>query len=782
MSKSNINLEQNGRLFPSWVMKNFKDYILPEIIRKEGEDPCNEKRAEGLTLYQQFVGQFLNYQSPFKDMLIYHGVGAGKTNTTINVYNILFNYTPKWNIFLLIPASLHDDPWLKDISKWMSKDNYEQRFANIIFIHYDSPFADRDFLEKVKKADASKTSLFVIEEAHRFINNVYNNVSSKKGKRAQVIYDYIQQEKKENSNTRIMLLSATPAVNNPFEFALIFNLLRPGSFPTSESIFEQLFISSSNFASLNENTKNMFQRRILGLVSYYIGATPDKFATKTVHYVNIPMESYHQEVYNYFEEIEEQKEKMRLRMSRGKVGDSMSTYASYTRQACNFVFPSISEKVNGEKRPRPGAFRIKDSDAVVLEEGKDVEKKNELVKSKAEILEYLKAIRIYVNSTIDYFKEILRVDKEAGYSISDDVKNFHTKYDGSFTNFYQMEKKKSKLFEAMYNCSPKFIRIIFNILKTKGTVMLYSNYVEMEGLQLFKVYLSFFGFGDIDQDSEFDKTKLEPEKKLSKDGLRYCEFHGGIEKDVRKINKEIFNKSENKYGKYCKIIMISPAGAEGINLNNVRQVHILEPYWNEVRIEQVIGRALRFCQHKDLPQEERKVDVFRYKMVRKNKKETTDEKMESISRKKNNLLLSFIEAVKEASVDCELFKAHNMMGSKYKCFQFNEDSLFENPVGPAFQNKLEYDQKIDNGSNAKDSSRIKIKVRKIKAVLKVDDTSYSKESNYWFYEDTGVVYDYDLNYPVGKIDKDDNGNFIMLENDIYVIGDVIDIPKTQLYN
>ena len=99
MSKSNINLEQNGRLFPSWVMKNFKQYILPEIIRKEGEDPCNEERAKGLTLYQQFVGQFLNYQSPFKDMLVYHGVGAGKTNTMINVYNILYNYTPKWNIF-----------------------------------------------------------------------------------------------------------------------------------------------------------------------------------------------------------------------------------------------------------------------------------------------------------------------------------------------------------------------------------------------------------------------------------------------------------------------------------------------------------------------------------------------------------------------------------------------------------------------------------------------------------------------------------------------------------
>jgi len=137
---------------------------------------------------------------------------------------------------------------------------------------------------------------------------------------------------------------------------------------------------------------------------------------------------------------------------------------------------------------------------------------------------------------------------------------------------------------------------------------------------------------------------------------------------------------------------------------------------------------------------------------------------------------------KEAAVDCELFKAHNMMGSKYKCFQFNEDSLFEKPVGPAFQNKLEYDQKADNGSNAKDSSRIKIKVYKIKAVQRLDENSYSKENNYWFYEDSGVIYDYELNFPVGKIERDENGNFVKLENDIYVIGDIIEIPKTQLYD
>ena len=783
---SNINLEQNGRIFPTWIMENFKKYILPEIIRKEGSDPCNEKVVEDVTTYQKFIGQYLNYQSPFKELLIYHGVGAGKTFSAINVYNILFNYTPKWNVFLLIPASLHDDPWLRDLKRFMTKENFEQRLANIIFIHYDSPRADSDFLEKVKNADSSKTSVFIIDEAHRFMNNVYNNISSKKGKRAQVIYDYIQQEKRENSNTRVILLSATPAVNKPFELGLIFNLLRPGIFPASESIFEQLFISSSNFASLNENTKNMFQRRILGLVSYYIGATPDKFAQKTVYYVNITMGKKYEETYNYFEAVEEAKEKIRLQMSRGKVGDSMSTYSSYTRQSCNFVFPNINDVVNGEKRPRPGDFRIKDTDASILEEGKNMKKKKEILhekQSKEQILQYLDKTKTFVNTFIEYLKEALRKDKENNHTIVDDVKNFHDKYKGDFVAFYDDKKdKKSTLFTKMYDSSPKFIQIIFNILKTKGTVLIYSNYVEMEGLQLLKIYMNFFSFISVDDDKEFNKNSLESEKKLAKDGLRYCEFHGGIEREVRKINKEIFNMAENRYAKHIKIIMISPAGAEGINLNNVRQVHITEPYWNEVRIEQVIGRAVRFCQHKNLPMEERKVDVFRYKMVRASGKITTDQTMEDLSRKKNNLLLSFIEAIKEAAVDCELFKAHNMMGSKYKCFQFNEESLFEKPIGSAYQNKIEYDLKVDNGLNSKDSNIVKIKVRKIKGVKMIDSNSYSNDMIYWLYDTTGVVYDNDLNYPVGKIQKDDSGNILMLDKNTYIIGDIIDIPKVKLYD
>ena len=121
----------------------------------------------------------------------------------------------------------------------------------------------------------------------------------------------MSQEKIENPKTRIVMLTATPAVNTPYEFALYFNLMRPGAFPDSEAIFSQLYISSKNFQSLNDETKNMFQRRILGLASYYIGSTPDKFAEKTIHYKSIMMEDYHQEIYDHFEEIEEEKEKIK---------------------------------------------------------------------------------------------------------------------------------------------------------------------------------------------------------------------------------------------------------------------------------------------------------------------------------------------------------------------------------------------------------------------------------------------------------------------------------------
>ena len=66
----------------------------------------------------------------------------------------------------------------------------------------------------------------------------------------------------------------------------------------------------------------------------------------------------------------------------------------------------------------------------------------------------------------------------------------------------------------------------------------------------------------------------------------------------------------NKDGSLIKVIIISRAGSEGLDFANIRQVHILEPWYNTNRIEQTIGRAVRNCSHKNLPFKERNVMIF----------------------------------------------------------------------------------------------------------------------------------------------------------------------------
>jgi hypothetical protein len=762
-----VDLKTNGKLFPSWVMANFKKYKLPDII-KQDDDPCNRKTKNELRLYQKIMASFLDYRGPYRDILLYHGLGSGKTGNAINIYNMLYNYTPGWNVFILLRATLKDHPWMDDLQKFLTKEEYEFRFKNIIFISYDSPIADRQFMDAVKNADTSKRSLYIIEEAHNFIRNVYTNISSKQGRRAQTIYDYILQDKKENEGVRVVALSATPAVNTPYELALLFNLLRPGSFPRSEAQFNQMFLTASGFKTINPATKNLFQRRILGLVSYYIGSTPDTFASKNLNYVDIEMSEYQEDIYSYFEDIEITMEK---NMMKKKNKNSSSSYKSYTRQSCNFVFPPLNQNVTGENRPRPNKFKISEKEAQKLEEGKDQLKNIKGSDSVLNVQKYLKSLELYINSFDDYLLEHSEMDKKEKHNILVDFENYK-KYD-NFNEFHKKEPKKSNLYDAMHKCSAKMICIIFNLLKSQGPVLVYSNYVLMEGLEIFKIYLKYFGF------SAYENINK------GKDFFRYIEYHGGISKEQRSKNIIDFNNVENITGKNIKIIMISPAGAEGLSLENTRQVHLMEPYWHEVRMNQMIGRAIRYCSHKNLPQKDRQVDVFRYKSIRsKNNKWTTDQIIEDLARSKDSLIQSFLDTLKEAAVDCNLFKSHNMMVDEYKCFQFEEPSLFDEQIGPAFKDEIADDMEINNGLNNINSQIVRIKARKISAVKQLhkddsDKPSYSKPQDYWFNADTNIIYDFEMKYPIGKVGYDVDGLPLKLDDNTYIITHVIPIPMIE---
>jgi len=401
----------------------------------------------------------------------------------------------------------------------------------------------------------------------------------------------------------------------------------------------------------------------------------------------------------------------------------------------------------------------------------ELEGKKHLKGDEKNTVNYLDMVNLYLTSLDKYMKKINDKDLKNKYTIMDDIEAFKKQYNGDYIKFSKSSSKKSNLFTEMKQNSCKMTAMIFNSFMSKGPLIFFSNYVKMEGLDILKLYLKFCGF------SEFKN------KSSGKDYFRYTEYHGSIDVIAREKNKENFNEKINIDGKLIKIILISPAGSEGISLSNVRQVHILDPYWNEVRIEQLIARAVRICSHEDLKMKDRIVDIFRYYAV-KPKSITTDIDIRNLALKKKELIESFLLPVKEIAIDCELNKADNSIDKKkeYTCFKFDQTSLFNNTIGPAYKQDIYYDSKIDNGLNSINSQKIKIKVKEIFAVKKIENSDkYTEQMKFWLDEDNGIIYDYKHDFPIGKISFDEDDIPNMISQNVYIISHLVPIPKLDFY-
>lgn len=733
-----IDLLKNGKLFPTWVMANFKEYKLPPLVVQK-DDPCKETMKEvkkELMLYQKFLSKYLNPQSQFTNILLYHAMGTGKTMTTLNIFNTLLNADMNYNMVLLIKASLHDDPWLDSMKNWFSANDMK----NIHFVHYDSPISGKKYDEVMQKIDVEANIVFIIEEAHNFIRNVSSSMANEKpDKNALHIYRQILRHRNDNDTTRVICLSGTPAINEPFELGLLFNLLRNDVFPNTKQRFDRHFMYSDKNPVLMESRKNQFQRRILGLVSYYGGKDEGYFAKQKQYNIEVEMNKYHESIYlKYHEQEEEVRKRLSMRKKQSK------TYRTYTRQACNFVFPEITNNMKGETRPRPNEFRLSEKEI----EKMDKQEVSSEQKNKAK--QYFDAINEYIKGFKNY------LDKHKDNKLNNDI-------DGLGKGLYKDYKTniKSGLTKELERCSSKMLNIIFNIAKSEGPVIVYSNYVRVEGIEVLKIYLEYMGYTEYNKDCK---------------GNCYVEYTGSTQDNMKKEIREVFRGNNNVNGGKIKIILLSPAGTEGLDfLRNIRQVHILEPYWNEVRILQLIGRAIRRCSHSDLPFDKRLVEVYRYYSTTK-KVESTDIYIKSIAEKKQKSINSFLQAMKEAAVDCELNKEHNMTDEQYTCFKFNEESLFDAMIGPAYVNDILDDMELNDGTNNENSSKIKIVVYEIEAVKLLGEEKYSEKKIYLYNPNTGVVYDIELHYAVGMVSMDKGGMPNKLDAVVYIIDKVIPIP------
>jgi len=110
----------------------------------------------------------------------------------------------------------------------------------------------------------------------------------------------------------------------------------------------------------------------------------------------------------------------------------------------------------------------------------------------------------------------------------------------------------------------------------------------------------------------------------------------------------------NVHGQNVKVILISQAAAEGLDFKNIRQVHILSPWYNLNRIEQIIGRGVRNLSHCDLPFEKRNVEIYLHSTTPKNDEEPADLYLYRYAENKAIQIGEITRLMKEVAVDCLL--------------------------------------------------------------------------------------------------------------------------------
>jgi hypothetical protein len=434
-----------------------------------------------------------------------------------------------------------------------------------------------------------------------------------------------------------------------------------------------LKINPDTFEIVGVKELPLFQRRILGLVSYFKSAQEQLMP----RLLDIKLELVPMSNMQYSEYVDVRTDEItktkRAQKNKNMYEVSSNSYRIFSRLCCNFVFPPANEMDGRPGRPKKEKLNEQNVDVVTEQ---DVRQR--------QVVTFVEGVEE------DAPLEVISGDSSYNEKIRELFQYYET---------HDEDLKPSDKGGRLNDYSPKFLKMLHNISNSenKGLHLVYSQFRSLEGIGMFSLVLNANGFTQfkIKKEGDIWTMDIAPE---DEDKPTYALYTGTEDADEKEIVRNIFNSDfsstpenikqylekkkktkslSNMYGEFVRVFMITASGSEGINLRNVRFVHIMEPYWNGVRVEQVIGRAQRICSHEDLPEDEKTVQVFEYLSVfstaqkeKLNKElkstdggKTTDQALFDISKKKEEISRELLNAVKTTSIDCKVHKGT-------KCFEF----------------------------------------------------------------------------------------------------------------
>ena len=450
--------------------------------------------------------------------------------------------------------------------------------------------------------------------------------------------------------------------------------------------FTKLFLNQTTNELIN---RDLLSRRVVGLTSYFRSAAeslmPKYDPVENFHVENIPMSDTQFKIYEEARMDERKLDKrgaVKRRKNKllGVYQQVASTYRIFSRSFCNFVFPPDIG------RPMPRQAQDK----------KGLSDLNEDVLDNAELTTLMQ------NPDGRYSAEDQqKLEKQLS---SADQRDYARRIEFALG---ELESGADEYLspDGLRTWSPKFLAILERLQQAQGSQLIYSQFRTLEGLGILRLVLLANGY------TEFKVVKREGkwalDKPLSNVKPSFVLYSGEEGEEEKEIVRNAFNSNwtrvpegivkemkriapNNHRGEVLQTIMITAAGAEGVTLLNVRDVHIVEPYWHPARIRQVIGRARRICSHKALPEADRTVDVWLYLMTftqRQLKEEastelrnkdkskvdgvsilTTDQALYEMANIKEHITKQQEAVIQETAIDCTVHSAQTGV----PCFAFPE--------------------------------------------------------------------------------------------------------------
>jgi len=693
---------------------------------------CNSEFE--LMPHQIFVKNFLSTHTPYNSLLMYAGLGTGKTCAAIGVAEetrLSMKQTGKKKAILIIASpnvqdnfrlQLFDETKLKnenglwtisscvgnallsEINPTYLKNNTKERIINQVkaiikehyifmgytqfanFINDSTEIKGVGYTKEEKLRIKQKKIQTVFNDRLIIIDEVHNIRITNENKNKRTA-ELLMKVAKYANNMRLLLLSATPMYNSHEEIIWLTNLMNIND-KRDEIKISDVFDKYGNFRIKDEkypeDGRSLLIRKLTGYVSYVRGENPYSFPFRIYPDDSNFSKFPHPTFQMTGKPIDPNKKIEHLPLY-------LTTIQDCQKNGYNLIIQTLQNKISEKASlsAQSNIFELANDDSTIIQ--MDSFGYNTLQAP----LEALNIVyphsdlenQISTDAAVSLIPTIIGsqgLRNIMSFKESFNEKQMNHSYEYKSTNYGRIFSP-----ENLHKYSAKMKTICEKIHESEGIVLIFSQWIDA-GLVPMALALEEMGFTRAGTET-YTKSLLKtpPElidsltMKTKKDlpigskfkPAKYMMITGDISFSPNNDSDiKFFNQPDNSMGEIVKVVLISKAAGEGVDFKNIRQIHVMEPWYNMNRIEQIIGRGVRNLSHCRLPFEKRNVEIYLHGTILEDKSESADLYVYRLAEKKSIKIGAVSRVLKETAIDCIL----NIGQTNYTLENF--EKAMENPI------------------------------------------------------------------------------------------------------